>query len=88
MIPPRPQTRARQCCPAAGWPFEPFARDSEHERMPGARSAGRRVDSVFADDALRSAWRTRWRARLAELGIGHAADRLRSAVNFVSQDDR
>lgn len=46
------------------------------------------IDAVLTDDTQRVTWRGRWRARLAELGIEHAADRARAAADFLSQDDR
>lgn len=46
------------------------------------------VDAFLADDAMRVAWRSRWRDRLAALGVETAADRPRSAVDFVSREDR
>jgi hypothetical protein len=46
------------------------------------------VDAILADDAQRSAWRARWHERLGELGVGYAAGPPRSAVDFLSQEDR
>jgi hypothetical protein len=46
------------------------------------------VDAILADDAHRTAWRTYWHERLAALGAGDAAGRPRSAVHFISQEDR
>lgn len=46
------------------------------------------VDAVLADDMRRAAWRERWHARLAALGVEYAAKRPRSAVDFLSQEDR
>jgi Apea-like HEPN len=46
------------------------------------------VDATLADDMRRAAWRERWHARLAALGVEYAAGRPRSAVDFLSQEDR
>jgi hypothetical protein len=46
------------------------------------------VDAILADDAHRAAWRTYWHERLVALGAGDAAARPRSAVDFISQEDR
>jgi len=46
------------------------------------------VDATLADDAHRAAWRTYWHERLVALGAGAAAARPRSAVDFISQEDR
>jgi hypothetical protein len=46
------------------------------------------IDAILADDMRRTAWRERWHARLAALGVEYAADRPRSAVDFLSQEDR
>ncbi|WP_397517949.1 hypothetical protein [Rhodococcus opacus] len=47
-----------------------------------------KVDATLADDVQRNAWRKQWRARLAELGVEYVADRPRSAVDFLSPEDR
>jgi hypothetical protein len=46
------------------------------------------VDAILADDMSRAAWRERWHARLAALEVEYAAGRPRSAVDFLSQQDR
>ena len=46
------------------------------------------IDAILADDMRRTAWRERWHARLAALGVEYAADRPGSAVDFLSQQDR
>ena len=46
------------------------------------------VDAILADDSQRADWRAEWRRRLSELGVEHAADKPRSAVDFLSPDDR
>jgi hypothetical protein len=46
------------------------------------------VDATLTDDVQRAAWRRRWHARLAALGVEYAAGRPRSAVDFLSQEDR
>jgi len=46
------------------------------------------VDAILADDVRRAAWRQRWHARLAALGVEYAAGQPRSAVDFLSQEDR
>lgn len=46
------------------------------------------VDAILADDAQRLAWRARWHDRLAALGVEAAAEPPRSAVDFLSQEDR
>jgi hypothetical protein len=66
---------ARLCLASEPDPLWPFDRDAS-------------VDAALADDSQRLAWRERWHERLAALGIGPAADRPRSAVDFISQDDR
>lgn len=66
---------ARLCLASEPDPLWPFDRDAS-------------VDATLADDSQRLAWRERWHERLAALGIGPAADRPRSAVDFISQDDR
>jgi hypothetical protein len=45
------------------------------------------VDAILADDEQRATWRSRWHAKLEELGVGYAAERPRSAVSFLSQED-
>lgn len=45
------------------------------------------VDAILTDDELRATWRTRWHAKLGDLGVGYAAERPRSAVSFLSQED-
>jgi hypothetical protein len=66
---------ARLCLAAEPDPLWPFDRDVS-------------VDAALADDGQRLAWRERWHERLAALGIEPAADRPRSAVDFISQEDR
>jgi hypothetical protein len=66
---------ARLCLAAEPDPLWPFDRDVS-------------VDAALADDGHRLAWRERWHERLAALGIESAADRPRSAVDFISQEDR
>lgn len=66
---------ARLCLasePGALWPF----------------SGDTPVDALLADDATRVAWRARWHERLAALGVESAAGPPRSAVDFLSQEDR
>lgn len=45
------------------------------------------VDAILADDAQRGAWRSLWHDRLDQLGVSHAAERPRSAVDFLSPED-
>jgi hypothetical protein len=66
---------ARLCLAAAPDPLWPF--DSR-----------RSVDAVLADDTQRAAWRERWHAHLATVGVAYAAGRPRSAVDFLSREDR
>jgi hypothetical protein len=46
------------------------------------------VDAILSDDAHRASWRARWRDKLDELAVGHAGAPPRSAVDFLSQEDR
>jgi hypothetical protein len=46
------------------------------------------VDAILSDDMQRAAWRERWHAHLGALGVEYAAGRPRSAVDFLSQEDR
>lgn len=66
---------ARLCLAAAPEPLWPF--DSR-----------RSVNAVLADDTQRAAWRERWHAHLATVGVAYAAGRPRSAVDFLSREDR
>ena len=66
---------ARLCLAAEPDPLWPFEGDTA-------------VDAVLADDMRRAAWRERWHAHLAALGVEYAAGRPRSAVDFLSQEDR
>lgn len=45
------------------------------------------VDAILADDQQRAVWRTRWHAKLDDLGVGYAAELPHSAVSFLSRDD-
>jgi hypothetical protein len=66
---------ARLCLAAAPDPLWPFEGDTP-------------VDAILAEDAQRGVWRARWHERLAELGVEYAAGPPRSAVDFLSQEDR
>jgi len=66
---------ARLCLAAGPDPLWPFAGDTT-------------VDAILADDAQRTAWRTRWHERLDDLGVGYAADPPPAAVDFLSREDR
>jgi hypothetical protein len=66
---------ARLCLAAAPDPLWPFEGDTP-------------VDAILAEDAQRSAWRARWHERLAEVGVEYAGGPPRSAVDFLSQEDR
>jgi hypothetical protein len=66
---------ARLCLAAGPDPLWPF--DGETA-----------VDAILADDVRRAAWRERWHRRLAELGVVYAVGRPRSAVDFLSREDR
>ncbi|MDQ3381567.1 MAG: HEPN domain-containing protein [Actinomycetota bacterium] len=46
------------------------------------------VDAILSDDVLRASWRTRWRDRLTAMGGESGANPPRSAVDFLSQEDR
>lgn len=46
------------------------------------------VDATLADDAQRADWRAHWHERLAALGVDYAGRPPRSAVDFLSQEDR
>jgi Apea-like HEPN len=65
---------ARLCLAAEPEPVWPF-----HGHTP--------VDAFLADDAVRVAWRSRWREGMSAVGAESAADKPRSAVDFVSRDD-
>jgi hypothetical protein len=45
------------------------------------------VDRILSDEDQRSAWRTKWRARMSEIGAASAADPARPGVDFISPDD-
>jgi len=66
---------ARLCLAAEPGPLWPFVGDIA-------------VDATLADDTKRAAWRGRWHERLAALGVEYAAGPPRSAVDFLSQEDR
>jgi hypothetical protein len=46
------------------------------------------VDAILTDDVKRAAWRGRRQDRLATLGVAYAGGPPRSAVDFLSQEDR
>ena len=46
------------------------------------------VDAILSDDAKRASWRARWHETLEELGVGSAGAPPRSAVDFLSGEDR
>jgi hypothetical protein len=46
------------------------------------------IDAILSDDTHRAAWRTHWHERLIALEAGEAAARPRSAVDFISPEDR
>jgi hypothetical protein len=66
---------ARLCLASRPDPVWPFEGDTA-------------VDAILADDLQRAAGRQRWHERLAALGVEYAAGPPRSAVDFLSQDDR
>lgn len=66
---------ARLCLAAEPDPLWPFHGDTA-------------VDAILTDDVHRADWRTRWHERLAALGVEYAAGPPRSAVDFLSQEDR
>jgi hypothetical protein len=66
---------ARLCLAAEPDPLWPFEGDTP-------------VDAILVDDTERTTWRARWHERLAALGVEYAAGPPRSAVDFLSQDDR
>ena len=66
---------ARLCLaaePNAPWPF----------------TGNTRVDALLSDDATRNDWRARWHERLAALGVDSAGGPPRSAVDYLSEEDR
>jgi hypothetical protein len=46
------------------------------------------VDAILSDDAQRAAWRMRWHERLEELAVAYAGAPPRSAVDYLSEEDR
>lgn len=66
---------ARLCLAEGAEPLWPFDGDTV-------------VDAILAEDTHRAAWRTYWHERLVALGAGDAAIRPRSAVHFISEEDR
>ncbi len=66
---------ARLCLAAEPDPLWPFHGDTG-------------IDAILTDDAHRAAWRARWHERLTALGVEYAAGPPRSAVDFLSQEDR
>jgi hypothetical protein len=46
------------------------------------------VDPILSDDNSRVVWRARWHQLLDDLGVGEAGDPPRSAVDFLSKEDR
>jgi len=66
---------ARLCLASEPDPVWPFTRSTP-------------VDAMLSDDAARARWRERWHGRLAELGVAAAAQPPRSAVDFLSPEDR
>jgi hypothetical protein len=63
-------------CLAAGadpaWPFDGYTP----------------VDAILSDDAKRASWRARWHEKLEELGVAGAGAPPRSAVDYLSGEDR
>ncbi|MEV6082766.1 HEPN domain-containing protein [Streptomyces parvulus] len=66
---------ARLCLAAEPEPLWPFTGETL-------------VDAILADDVRRAEWRMRWHSRLASLGAEGSALRPRSAVDFLSPEDR
>jgi hypothetical protein len=66
---------ARLCLAEGPDPMSPFDGDTP-------------VDAILSDDAQRAAWRSRWHERLDELAVGYAGAPPRSAVDYLSEEDR
>jgi hypothetical protein len=66
---------ARLCLAAGPNPLWPF--DGETP-----------VDAILSDDAHRASWRAHWREKLDELAVGYAGAPPRSAVDYLSEEDR
>jgi hypothetical protein len=46
------------------------------------------VDSALADPNTAKSWREAWKARLAQIGAGFAADKCHAALEFLSREGR